>query len=77
MFSATAGVGGCNGGRGVPFIHPTMKAPSPVHGEVWALNDAVLADAVKLEGHPGWHTRAPVAIRLGCTGGVVEAEHRP
>ena len=74
MFAAGTGVGGYNGGRGVPFVHPTMKAQSPVHGEVWALNDAALADADELEGHPGWYTRSPVAIRLECTGEVVEAE---
>ena len=74
MFAAGTGVGGYNGGRGVPIVHPTMKSRSSVHGEVWALNDVALADADGLEGHPGWYTRSPVAIRLECTGEVVEAE---
>ena len=40
MLAAGAGASGYNGGRGVPFVHPTKGSGSPCHGEVWALNDA-------------------------------------
>ena len=45
MFAAGAGAGGYNGGRGVPFVHPTKGSGSPCHGEVWALKDAAPAPA--------------------------------
>ena len=59
----------------MPFVHPmTEGSGSPVHGEVWALNDAALADADELEGHPDWYARSPVGICLDGGGEVLEAE---
>ena len=48
---------------GIPFLAPA-PAVHRVRGEVYAVDAATLAEIDRLEGHPTWYERRPVAVVL-------------
>ena len=48
---------------GIPFL-ASVPAVHHVRGEVYAVSAETLAEIDRLEGHPGWYERRPVAVVL-------------
>lgn len=48
---------------GIPFLAP-HPAVHRVRGEVYAVDDATLAELDRLERHPDWYVRRPIAVVL-------------
>jgi gamma-glutamylcyclotransferase (GGCT)/AIG2-like uncharacterized protein YtfP len=45
---------------------------SPIHGEVYGVNEAILARLDLLEGHPDWYRRELIPVRL-FNGQIIDA----
>lgn len=50
---------------GCPGMFPKGDNMRHVEGELWEVNNSVLASLDRLEGHPGWYRRTPIKVRLG------------
>lgn len=48
---------------GIPFVIRDEQV-SPIHGEVYLVNQVVLEDLDNLEGHPSWYKREQVFVCL-------------
>ncbi|MBV9881367.1 MAG: gamma-glutamylcyclotransferase [Gemmatirosa sp.] len=57
---------------GVPFLAPA-PAVHRVRGEVYAVDAATLAEVDRLEGHPVWYERRPVAVTLDAAARAAKA----
>ena len=59
---------------GVPFVRFAVGVGGVrIAGEVFEVSPAVLAAADRLEGHPDWYKRTPIACTLDATGAAVQA----
>lgn len=60
---------------GVPFVRPRAAGGIRIAGEVFCVTEAAALAAIdRLEGHPHWYCRAPVAVTLDETGALIAAE---